>query len=197
MVTEIDAKATTHWAFQPILASRVDSKKHPIDYFVDRQIKKKDFTTTEQADMRTLIRRATCDLHGLPPTAEQLATSRGEFPQLIDQLLASPRYGGRWGRHWLDVARYSDAKDGVLMYGDARIRPFAYTYRDYVIRAFNQDKPFDQFIREQIAADQMKLPMTFPLPVAWIPRDPHVQDRLVSGLSFVAAICLLRLSSQT
>ena len=110
----------------------------------------------------TLIRRATYDLHGLPPTAEQLATTRDQFPKLIDQLLTSPRYGERWGRHWLDVARYSDAKDGVLMYGDARIRPFAYTYRDYVIRAFNDDKPFDQFVREQLAADQLQLPKDSP-----------------------------------
>ena len=70
-----------------------------------------------------------------------------------DQLLESPRYGERWGRHWLDVARFADSKDGVLMYGDDRIRPYAYTYRDYVIRALNEDTPFDQFVREQIAAD--------------------------------------------
>ena len=162
IVTEIDARAETHWAFQPVQAPRVNSGKHPVDEFIERQIRKQGFTTTESADMTTLIRRATYDLLGLPPTAGQLATRRERFPQLIDELLSSPRYGERWGRHWLDVARYSDAKDGVLMYGDARIRPFAYTYRDYVIRAFNQDKPFDQFIREQIAADQMQLPADSP-----------------------------------
>jgi hypothetical protein len=104
----------------------------------------------------------TYDLHGLPPTSAQLQTAANGIQQLVSELLASPRYGERWGRHWLDVARYSDAKDGVLMYGDARIRPFAYTYRDYVIRAFNEDKPWDQFIREQLAADQLDLPAHSP-----------------------------------
>ena len=81
---------------------------------------------------------------GLPPTfAEVQAFERDPSPdafaKVVDRLLASPRYGERWGRHWLDVARYADTKDGVLMYGDDRMRPYAYTYRDYVIRAFNDD----------------------------------------------------------
>ena len=75
------------------------------------------------------------------------------FKAVIDRLLASPRYGERWGRHWLDVARFADTKDGVLMFGDERVRPFAYTYRDYVVRAFNEDMRFDQFVQDQIAAD--------------------------------------------
>ena len=75
------------------------------------------------------------------------------FARVVDRLLASPGYGERWGRHWLDVARYADTKDGVLMFGDDRVRPYAYTYRDYVIRAFNLDLGFDQFIHEQLAAD--------------------------------------------
>ncbi len=115
----------------------------------------------------------TYDLLGLPPTLEEIAEFERDVTQsqpvppqavkrLIDRLLKSPRYGERWARHWLDIARYSDAKDGVLMYGDARVRPFAYTYRDYVILAFNADKPFDQFIREQLAADQLKLPSDSP-----------------------------------
>jgi hypothetical protein len=154
--------AKTHWAFQPIGAPKVDDSKHPVDVLIDRQVEESGFIPTQAADIRTLIRRATYDLTGLPPTLKQLATTRQQFPQLIDELLASPSYGERWARHWLDVARYSDAKDGVLMYGDARIRPFAYTYRDYVIRAFNDDKPFDQFIREQIAADKLGLPKDSP-----------------------------------
>ena len=104
------------------------------------------------------MRRAYYDLIGLPPSAEEIEafehdTSRDAFARVVDRLLASPRYGERWGRHWLDVARYADTKDGVLMYGDDRIRPYAYTYRDYVIRAFNDDTPFDRFIHEQLAAD--------------------------------------------
>jgi hypothetical protein len=154
--------AKTHWAFQPIRAPKIDQAQHPIDFLIDKQIKRAGFSSTRAADLRTLIRRATYDLIGLPPTAKQLATSRADFPLLIDELLASPSYGERWARHWLDVARYSDAKDGVLMYGDARIRPFAYTYRDYVIRAFNDDKPFDQFVREQLAADKLGLPKDSP-----------------------------------
>ena len=82
------------------------------------------------------------------------ATAREDaFARVVDRLLASPRYGERWGRHWLDVARYADTKDGVLMFGDDRVRPYAYTYRDYVIRAFNEDLPFDRFVHEQLAAD--------------------------------------------
>lgn len=155
--TDIEVRGRTHWAFQPVRAPDVEEGVHPVDLLIDRKLSERGFVATEPADMRTLIRRATFDLHGLPPTARQLTTPRDQFPELVRQLLLSPRYGERWGRHWLDVARYSDAKDGVLMYGDARVRPFAYTYRDYVIRAFNNDKPFDQFIREQIAADQMGL----------------------------------------
>ena len=78
------------------------------------------------------------------------------FEKVIDRLLSSPRYGERWGRHWLDVARYADTKDGVLMFGDDRIRPYAYTYRDYVVRALNEDLPYDRFSHEQLAADLIR-----------------------------------------
>ena len=156
--TEIDVAAADHWAFQPVQIPEIPEMHHPVDYLIDRQLSLVGFKATQTADWRTLIRRATYDLHGLPPVTEQLQKDPSKFDQFIEQLLESPRYGERWGRHWLDVARYSDAKDGVLMYGDSRIRPFAYTYRDYVIRAFNEDRPFDQFIREQLAADQLGLP---------------------------------------
>ena len=162
VLTAIDVAARDHWAFQPVKRPKVDAKSHPIDFLIDQKLQQNGFAVTGPADLRTLIRRATYNLIGLPPTAELLAMSREQFPKVIQDLLASPRYGERWGRHWLDVARYSDAKDGVLMYGDARIRPFAYTYRDYVIRAFNEDKPFDEFVREQLAADQMSLPADSP-----------------------------------
>ena len=149
--------AKSHWAFQPIQRPTMPADQHPIDFFVDRALKAKGLAATVRADRRTVIRRAAYDLHGLPPSEEQLVTELAELATLIDDLLASPRYGERWGRHWLDVARYADTKDGVLMYGDNRIRPFAYTYRDYVIRAFNDDKPFDRFVHEQLAADQLGL----------------------------------------
>ena len=114
------------------------------------------------AEKRTLIRRATFDLIGLPPTPEEVKafvddTSPDAFAKVIDRLLASPQYGERWGRYWLDTARYADTKGDVKKNQEAPFYPFAWTYRDYVIRAFNQDKPFNQFILEQIAAD--KLPM--------------------------------------
>ncbi len=157
ILTEIDLAARDHWAFQPLASPAIPAGVHPIDFLIDQKLAVQQFTPTPPADLQTLIRRTTFNLHGLPPTPAQLATPRKDFPQLVQALLASPRYGERWGRHWLDVARYSDAKDGVLMYGDARIRPFAYTYRDYVIQAFHDDKPFDQFVREQLAADQLGL----------------------------------------
>jgi mono/diheme cytochrome c family protein len=157
VVTSIEAAARTHWAFQPLTPPQLDGSTHPIDALINEKLRQRAFIPTEPADLPTLIRRAALDLTGLPPTSEQLQTQREQYPDLIRTLLNSPRYGERWGRHWLDIARYSDAKDGVLMYGDARIRPFAWTYRDYVINAFNADKPYDQFIREQLAADRLGL----------------------------------------
>ena len=163
VVRDIDVKSRSHWSFQPIATSFPDfGQANPIDYFIDRELQSKKLTATRRADNRTLVRRATFDLIGLPPTKNQLKVGNADFAELVDQLLESPHYGERWARHWLDVARYSDAKDGVLMYGDARIRPFAYTYRDYVIRAFNDDLPFDDFVRHQLAADQMDLPQDSP-----------------------------------
>ncbi|MBM4002477.1 MAG: DUF1553 domain-containing protein [Planctomycetes bacterium] len=193
VVTDLEKAAREHWAFQPIVAPHVADNSHPIDFLIERKHREQNIVATEPADARTLVRRMSFDLLGLPPSAEEISEFEKEFaaeslrnsassqgvtrpqnethpppssPQtikrLIDRLLQSPHYGERWGRHWLDVARYSDAKDGVLMYGDGRIRPFAYTYRDYVIRAFNDDKPFDQFVREQLAADQLNLPADSP-----------------------------------
>ena len=114
-------------------------------------------------DPRTLIRRLTFDLHGLPPTmaeveaferACQMGNRQSAIGNLIDRLLASPRYGERWGRHWLDVARYADTK-GYLAGDEQRRFAFSYTYRDWVIRAFNEDRPYDQFLTAQIAADRL------------------------------------------
>jgi len=160
--TSIYKAAKSHWAFQPLKSPAIPAGRHPIDYLLSHQLEAKQYVALPPADRRTLIRRLSYSLIGLPPTPEQFATPDDQIDELIDRYLASPQYGERWARHWLDVARYSDAKDGVLMYGDARIRPFAYTYRDYVIRAFNDDRPFDQFIREQLAADQLPLPDNSP-----------------------------------
>ena len=112
-----------------------------------------------RADKYTLIRRATFDLTGLPPTEEEVQRflvddSPDAWDKVVDRLLASPHYGERWGRYWLDVARYADTKGDTPQREDPRY-PFAWTYRDYVIDAFNSDKPYDRFIEEQIAADRL------------------------------------------
>ena len=162
-ITEADRR---HWSFRPVADPVVpktinsDWSRNSIDPFVLAKFEATGAHPAAQADRRTLIRRAYQDLVGLPPTWDQVqafvndaAPTATAFEKVVDSLLQSPRYGERWGRHWLDVARFADTKDGVLMYGDDRIRPFAYSYRDYVIRAFNEDTRFDQFVQEQLAAD--------------------------------------------
>jgi hypothetical protein len=157
-------KARKHWAFRPIKEGPPPAVKDatwprtPVDHFVLAKLEERGLTPSPPADRRILIRRAYFDLVGLPPTAAEVEAFQADdsldaFARVVDRLLASPQYGERWGRHWLDVARYADTKDGVLMYGDDRVRPYAYTYRDYVIRAFNEDLPFDRFVHEQVAAD--------------------------------------------
>ncbi len=165
--SRIFREARTHWAYQPVRRPAAPAVKDPawirtpVDSFVLARLEAQGLTPSPAADRRTLLRRVTYDLTGLPPKAEEVAafladSSPNAYAQVVDRLLASPQYGERWGRHWLDVARYADTKDGVLMYGDSRIRPYAYTYRDYVIRAFNEDTPYNQFVQEQLAADQMQ-----------------------------------------
>ncbi len=153
-------EAESFWSFQPIRQSaipEVDSKDwsiNPVDAFVYRKLKEQNLTPVSVADRRTLIRRATFDLTGLPPTQSEIKEflddqSEDAFAKLVDRLLDSPAYGERWGRHWLDVARYADtAGDGA----DYPVRE-AYKYRNWVIEAFNNDKPIDDFIREQLAGD--------------------------------------------
>lgn len=159
--------AKQHWAYQPIQPPATPTVKNrgrvqsPIDAFLLAKLEEKNLSFAPPADKRTLLRRVYFDLIGLPPTMEETVAfdrdrSPDAFKKVVDRLLASPRYGERWGRHWLDFARYADTKDLVLVYGKDALRPFAYTYRDYVIRAFNEDLPYDQFVRDQLAADQIK-----------------------------------------
>jgi hypothetical protein len=134
-----------------------------VDNFILAKLEEKDLKPNPAADKRTLIRRATFDLTGLPPTPTEVEDfvkdqSPDAFAKVVDRLLASPRYGERWGRHWLDVARYSDTKGQVRRNREDSSYPYAWTYRDYVIRSFNDDKPYNLFILEQLAAD--KLPAT-------------------------------------
>jgi len=156
-----------HWAFRPVQEPPVPNPPDPhgrlrtdIDRFVAARLQPLGWSLAPPADRRTLIRRAYFDLIGLPPTAEEIeAFERDPDPQawekLIDRLLASPHFGERWARYWLDLARYADTKGYVFT--EDRNYPFAYTYRDYVIRSFNEDKPYDRFLIEQIAADQLDL----------------------------------------
>jgi hypothetical protein len=152
--------ARRHWSYQPIRrpapapVRALDRVRTPIDTFLLAKLEAKGLTFAPPADKRTLLRRAYFDLIGLPPTFEQIRAFERDrapdaFARVVDRLLGSPRYGERWGRHWLDAARYADTKDLVLLYGKDAVRPYAYTYRDYVIRAFNEDLPFDQFVRDQ------------------------------------------------
>ncbi len=156
--------AKSHWAFRPVQDPPVPVTKtpaaNPIDRFLLAKLEERRLTFAPPADRRTLIRRAYFDLIGLPPTYAEVEAfvndpSPDAFEKLIDTLLASPHYGERWGRYWLDVARYADSKGYVFQ--EERKYPFAYTYRDYVIRSFNEDKPYNRFIVEQLAADKLPL----------------------------------------
>lgn len=150
------------WAFQPPKRPAIptfgseDRVRTSIDALLLGRMRERGLAFSPDADKLTLLRRAAFDLTGLPPSAEEIAqfisdSSPDAYEKLLDRLLASPHYGERWARHWLDVAGYADS-DGDT--GDT-LRSYAYKYRDYVIHAFNSDKPFDQFIVEQLAGDEM------------------------------------------
>jgi hypothetical protein len=160
LIKEEDRK---FWAFQPPRAAAVPKIAHPelirnpIDAFVLQKLEEKGLTLSATADPLTLLRRASFDLTGLPPErAEAEAFLKDEGPEayekLIDRLLASPRYGERWGRHWLDVAGYADCEGRREQHLP---RPYAWRYRDYVIRSFNTDKTYDRFLLEQLAGDEL------------------------------------------
>jgi len=156
----ITDKDRQHWSFQPIRKSAIPPVKDTawpktdIDHFILAPLEAKNLKPATLADKRTLLRRATFDLIGLPPTPEEIDafladSSSSAFAKVVDRLLAAPQYGERWGRHWLDVVRYADTAGETADYPV----PLAYLYRNYVINAFNADKPYDVFIREQLAGD--------------------------------------------
>lgn len=163
---QVSDEERAFWAFQPPKRPTVPAHnvKNPIDAFVVDGLRKKGLSLSPEADRSTLLRRLHFDLIGLPPTPEEIDRFQNEsasekaddadaaYQKVVDRLLASPRYGERWGRHWLDLAGYADS-EGIL---DADyVRSAAWRYRDYVIRAFNQDKPYDRFLIEQIAGDEL------------------------------------------
>ena len=155
-----------HWAFAPIRRPPVPATSRPastdIDRFLASAREARGLAEPPRIGRRELIRRATFDLTGLPPVWEEVEAFETDispeseaFGRVVDRLLASPRYGERWGRHWLDIARYADTHGGSAI-GFTKF-PFSYTYRDYCVRSFNGDVPWDRFITEQVAADQMGL----------------------------------------
>ncbi len=160
------ADPATHWAFQPMtrpavpLVKDVARAQTETDRFILAALEAKGFTLAPPADRAILLRRLSLDLLGLPPTYADIQqfvtdTQPDAVERAIERLLASPHYGERWARYWLDIARYADTK-GYVFTEESRY-PYAYTYRDYVIEAFNEDKPYDRFVTEQLAADQLNL----------------------------------------
>lgn len=158
----ITPEERAYWAFQapkrvtPPRATQLAWNKNPIDAFLFASMKAKGLKPSPRADRRTLIRRAYLDLTGLPPSPEEVTAFEKDnapdaWERLVDKLLASPHYGERWARHWLDLVRFADS-GGFEFDVD---RPDAYRYRDYVVKAFNDDKPYDQFVKEQLAGDEI------------------------------------------
>jgi mono/diheme cytochrome c family protein len=174
VVAEAKPKSTTRefteeekafWSFQPLAHPAVPKVKKtawvksPIDAFVLAKLEEKGIAPAPPSDKLTLLRRATYDLTGLPPTEKEMSdfladNSPEAFAKVVDRLLASPRYGEKWGRHWLDVARYADSTGN----DEDHRYPHAWKYRDYVIKAFNDDLSYDQFVREQVAGDLLPAP---------------------------------------
>ncbi len=146
------------WAWQPVRSPLVDAppREQAIDYFIRQKLVEQHLTPAPTADRRTLLRRVTYDLVGLPPTADAVTEfERDESPEayerVVDRLLASPQFGERWARHWLDVVRFAETNG----YERDAVKPQAWRYRDWVIQAFNDDMPYDQFVTEQLAGDEV------------------------------------------
>jgi mono/diheme cytochrome c family protein len=181
----ITAEERAYWFYQPLTrptpppSSQGDRVRTPIDAFVRAKLREKGLAFNPDADRATLVRRATFDLTGLPPAAKEIAdfvadTSPDAYEKLLDRLLASPAYGERMARHWLDAAGYADSDgDGTT----DTVRPHAWRYRDYVIRAFNADKPLDRFVIEQVAGDEL-------VPTPWSNLKPE-QVELLAATGFL------------
>jgi hypothetical protein len=153
---QITDQDRAHWAFQPLHRPTVPPGANPIDAFVLAQLRAKGLAPNPPATPRELVRRAYFDLTGLPPTPEEVTAFEKDpgpdrYERLLDHLLARPQYGECWGRHWLDVARFAQSNG----YERDAEKPLAWRYRDYVIKAFNDDKPYDRFVLEQIAGDEL------------------------------------------
>lgn len=161
----VTAEDRNYWAYRPVVEPAVPQVKNstwvrnPIDAFILAKLEAENLRPSDEADPRTLLRRATYDLLGLPPSPEEVTEftrdkSSQAYASLIERLLASPHYGEKWGRHWLDLVRYAETHG----YERDSAKPFAWRYRDYVVDSFNADKPYDQFLREQLAGDEFPNP---------------------------------------
>jgi hypothetical protein len=157
-----DGPATSHWAFQPMRRSPVPTVMHrdlvrtPVDAFILEKLEAAGLVLSPPADRMTLLRRVTFDLTGLPPTTSEIDAFLADdapdaYERLVDRLLSSPQYGEAWGRTWLDLVRFAETAG----FNADPARPLAYKYRDYVLRAFNEDTPYDRFIAEQLAGDEL------------------------------------------
>ena len=176
-LSEAEVTDADWWSFRPLERPKIPELadewiRTPIDAFILHKLQQQQLTPSHEADRRTLIRRLYHDLIGLPPTPEQVDAFMNDdredaYEVLVDQLLDSPHYGERWARHWLDVVKYAD----TCGYDKDKLRPNAWPYRDYVIRSFNEDKPYERFVREQIAGDVL------------FPGEPDG----ILGLGFIAA----------
>ena len=182
-----------HWAFKrpqdapPPGVRDAAWPRNGIDRFILSALERRAFAPSPEADRRTLIRRATFDLLGLPPAPEEVEAfvadpSPDAYEKLIDRLLASPHYGERWGRYWLDLARYSDTK-GYVYRGEERAFVHAHHYRDWVVRALNEDMPYDRFLLLQIAGDQAT-----PADGAQLPQDLAAMGFLTVGRRFLGVV---------
>jgi mono/diheme cytochrome c family protein len=160
---KVTPEAMKFWSFRPVKRPAVPSVKqkawvrNPIDAFVLKQLEASNLKPNSQASKTALIRRAYYDLIGLPPSPEEMKSFLADvapdaYDKLVDRLLASPQYGEKWGRHWLDLVRFAETNS----YERDGPKPFAWRYRDYVIKSFNDDKPYDRFITEQLAGDELK-----------------------------------------
>ncbi len=167
LIAATGVEASDHWAYQPVTRPSVPSVENfswpsgAMDHFILAKLRENGMRPARRANRRILIRRVTLDLTGLPPTSGEVDRfvaddSPGSYRRAVERLMASPRFGERWGRHWLDLARYADTK-GYLAGNQARLFTHSYTYRDYVIDAFNADLPYDRFIIQQVAADKLDL----------------------------------------
>src|SRR6266852_4518704 len=156
------AQQRKYWAFQSIKrpevphASSKNTAANPIDAFIQAKMQSDGLKANPSADRITLLRRVTFDLAGLPPTPAEVDAfvsdkSPNAFEKVVDRLLASPQYGERWARHWLDLARYAESEG----FKSDETRPNAWRYRDYVVKSFNENKPYDRFVKEQIAGDEL------------------------------------------